>query len=191
VLNIYEKVFAEFPDISDTRFRIEHAQHLSGADISRFGSLGVIASMQAIHMSSDRPWAIDRLGEERINEGAYVWQKLISSGARIINGTDVPVEPINTFANFYAAVTRKTLGGSPSGGYEPDQKMTREQALRSCTIDAAFGEFSENKKGSIEPGKYADLAVLTKDIMTIPEEEILSSGIVMTILGGEIVFEKQ
>ncbi|HLF33384.1 MAG TPA: amidohydrolase family protein [Cyclobacteriaceae bacterium] len=191
VLNIYEKSFAEFPDISDTRFRIEHAQHLSGTDISRFGSLGVIASMQAIHMSSDRPWAIDRLGEARIKEGAYVWQKLLLSGARIVNGTDVPVEPANTFANFYAAVTRKALNGSPAGGYEPDQKMTREQALRSCTIDAAFGEFAENKKGSIEPGKYADLTVLSKDIMSIPEEEILSTEVVMTILDGEIVFEKQ
>jgi hypothetical protein len=189
VLNIYEKSFLEDPEAIDPRFRIEHAQHLSPEDIPRFAKLKVIASMQTIHMSSDRPWAINRLGEKRIREGAYVWQKLLSAGTVIMNGTDVPVEPINPIANFYAAVTRKTLKGTPEGGYEPDQKMSREQALRSCTLNNAYGEFSEDKKGSIEPGKFADLTILSDDLMTIPENRILSTKVVMTIINGEIAYQ--
>ncbi|WP_430905301.1 amidohydrolase family protein, partial [Maribacter flavus] len=96
---------------------------------------------QALHLSSDRPWAIDRLGEKRIKEGAYMWQVLLKSGIPVVNGTDVPVEPLNPFASFYASVTRKTLEGNPEGGYEPAQKMTLEQALRSYTLDAAYGAF--------------------------------------------------
>ena len=142
-------------------------------------------------MSSDRPWAIDRLGEERILEGAYVWQKLLQSGARIVNGTDVPVEPLSPIACFYASVSRKTLEGLPPGGYEPDQKMSRVEALRSYTIDAAFGAFEENLKGSIEPGKLADFTVFSKDIMNIPEEDILSAEIYMTIVDGKILFKRQ
>jgi len=191
VLNIYEKAFREVPEAHDPRFRIEHAQHLSEKDIPRFVTLGVIPSMQAIHMSSDRPWAINRLGEARIKEGAYAWQKLLNTGAGIINGTDVPVEPINPIACFYASVTRKTLQGTPPEGYEPDQKMTRDQALRSYTINAAYGEFNENKKGSIEVGKLADLTVLSKDIMAIPEDEILSTDVIFTIVNGKIAFEKK
>jgi predicted amidohydrolase YtcJ len=191
VLNIYEKAFQEVPGATDPRFRIEHAQHLSEKDIPRFKSLGVIPSMQAIHLSSDRPWAIDRLGEVRIKEGAYAWQKLIQTGVKIINGTDVPVEPINPIACFYASVTRKTLQGNPPEGYEPDQKMTREQALQSYTINSAYGEFSENKKGTIEVGKLADLTVLSKDIMTVPEDEILSTAVSVTIINGKIVYERK
>ena len=126
---------------ADHRFRIEHAQHLHPDDIPRFAELNVIPAMQAVHMSSDRPWAIDRLGEKRIKEGAYMWQALLKSGVPIINGTDVPVEPINPIASFYASVSRKTLKGTPEGGYEPDQKMTRTQALKSYTLDAAYGAF--------------------------------------------------
>jgi predicted amidohydrolase YtcJ len=190
VLNQYEKAFREIDTpSSDLRFRIEHAQHLDAADIPRFGKLGVIASMQSIHMSSDRPWAIDRLGPERIAEGAYVWQKLLQSGARIVNGTDTPVEPINPIACFYAAVTRKTLEGEPEGGYEADQKMTREQALRSYTLDAAYAAFEEDVKGSIKPGKLADFTVFSRDIMTVPEDSILDTRVVMTIVGGKVVYE--
>ncbi|MDV3309745.1 MAG: amidohydrolase [Cyclobacteriaceae bacterium] len=190
VLNQYEKAFRETNTPSEElRFRIEHAQHLDAADIPRFGKLGVIASMQSIHMSSDRPWAIDRLGPERIAEGAYVWQKLLQSGARIVNGTDTPVEPINPIACFYAAVTRKTLEGEPEGGYEPDQKMTREQALRSYTLDAAYAAFEEDVKGSIEPGKLADFTVFSRDIMTVPEDSILNTHVEMTIVGGNVVYE--
>jgi len=187
VLDRYQRAFNMYPDLAeDARFRIEHAQHLSAPDIPRFAELGVIAAMQAIHLSSDRPWAIDRLGKERIIEGAYVWQKLLQSGAIIVNGSDVPVEPLDPLASFYASITRKTLDGEPEGGYEPDQKMTREQALRSYTLDAAYGAFEENIKGSIEVGKLADFAVFSEDIMEIPEDEILETDVVYTIVDGEV-----
>ena len=191
VLDIYERAFNDFPDAArDHRFRIEHAQHLHPEDIPRFGELGVIPSMQAIHMSSDRPWAIDRLGKKRIEDGAYVWQKLLETGARIVNGTDAPVEPISAIASFYASVSRQTLAGTPSGGYEADQKMSREQALRSYTLDAAYGAFEEDIKGSIEIGKLADFTVLTQDIMSVPDDQILDAEIAYTIVGGEVMFRK-
>lgn len=191
VLDIYEGLFDTYPELAkDHRWRIEHAQHLDSADIPRFGELGVIPSMQAIHLSSDRPWAIDRLGKQRIEEGAYVWQKLIKSGARIINGTDLPVEPLNPIANFYSSVSRKTLAGTPEGGYEPEQKMTRMQALESYTINPAYGSFMEDDKGSIEVGKLADFTIFDKDIMTIPEDEILDTNISMTIVGAKIVYDR-
>lgn len=192
VLNQYEKAFKSTDCLSsDFRFRIEHAQHLHPDDIPRFHDLGVIAAMQAIHLSSDRPWAIDRLGEQRIVEGAYVWQKLLKSGAVVMNGTDAPVEPVNPIDCFYASVTRKTLKGIPPGGFEPDQKMTREQALRSYTLSAAFGAFEENTKGSIEVGKYADLTVFDQDIMSIPEEDILNTKVVMTIVNGVVAYTNE
>jgi predicted amidohydrolase YtcJ len=190
ILDRYETAFKENPSNSDHRFRIEHAQHLDPADIPRFVSLGVIPSMEAIHLSSDRSWAIDRLGEKRIKEGAYMWQTLLKSGAKIVNGTDVPVEPIDPIACFYASVTRKTLAGDPPAGYEPEEKMTREQALRSYTLDAAYGAFQEKEKGSIEPGKLADFTVFSQDVMSIPEEEILKTAIEMTIVDGKIVYKK-
>ena len=189
VLDMYEKAFKENPEAAkDVRFRIEHAQHLSLEDIPRFGQLGVIPAMQAIHMSSDRPWAIDRLGEKRIVDGAYVWQKLLQSGAIIVNGTDAPVEPINPIASFYASVSRKTLKGEPEEGYEPDQKMTRDQALRSYTLHAAYGAFEENIKGSIEVGKVADFTVYSQDLMQVSEEEILNTKIDMTIVNGKVAY---
>jgi predicted amidohydrolase YtcJ len=192
ILDRYETAFKEnAAKAKDHRFRIEHAQHLYPADIVRFVKLGVIASMQAIHLSSDRPWAIDRLGEKRIKEGAYMWQSLLKSGAKVINGTDVPVEPINPIASFFASVTRQTLKSEPEGGYESTEKMTREQALRSYTLDAAFGEFEEGSKGSIEPGKLADFTIFSKDIMTIPDPEILTTEVSMTIMGGKIVYNRE
>jgi predicted amidohydrolase YtcJ len=190
ILDRYETALKENPEANDHRFRIEHAQHLDPADIPRFAALGVIPAMQAIHMSSDRPWAIDRLGEKRIKDGAYMWQTLLKSGAKIINGTDAPVEPLNPIACFYASVTRKTLTGEPEGGYEPEQKMTREQALKSYTMDAAYGAFEEKIKGSIEQGKLADFTVFSKDIMTVPENEILQTEVAMTIVAGKIVYQK-
>ncbi|MEM9339906.1 MAG: amidohydrolase family protein [Bacteroidota bacterium] len=192
VLDLYERTFKLYPENApkEPRFRIEHAQHFHPNDLPRFAKLGVIPSMQAIHMSSDRPWAIFRLGRKRINGGAYMWQDLLQSGAKIVNGTDAPVEPLNLLAGFYASVSRRTLKGKPKGGYEPDQKMTREQALRSFTLDAAYGAFLEDQTGSIEVGKWADFTVLNKDIMTIDEEEILNTEVVMTIIGGEVVFDK-
>jgi predicted amidohydrolase YtcJ len=192
ILDRYETAFNENKEQSkDHRFRIEHAQHLRPADIPRFGQLGVIPAMQAVHMSSDRSWAIDRLGEKRIKEGAYMWQSLLKSGAVIVNGTDVPVEPINPIASFYASVTRQTLKGEPEGGYEPEEKMTRKQALRSYTLDAAYGAFEENIKGSIAPGKLADFTIFTKDMMTVPDSELLSTEVAMTVLGGKVLYEKK
>jgi predicted amidohydrolase YtcJ len=189
VLNVYEEALPGSTDQPNAlRFRIEHAQHLHPNDIPRFADLGVIPAMQAIHMSSDRPWAIDRLGEQRIVDGAYVWQDLLQSGARIVNGTDAPVEPIDPVACFFASVTRQTLEGQPPGGFEPRQKMTREQALKSYTLDAAFGAFEERIKGSIEVGKYADFTVFSRDIMKVPEEEILQTRVLMTIVNGEAAY---
>ncbi|RAW01434.1 amidohydrolase [Pseudochryseolinea flava] len=192
ILDRYEIAFKEnAAGAKDHRFRIEHAQHLHPNDIARFGQLKVIPAMQAIHMSSDRPWAIDRLGKARIKSGAYMWQALLKSGARIVNGTDAPVEPINPIASFYASVARKTLKGTPPEGYESDQRMTREQALRSYTLDAAYGAFEENIKGSITVGKLADFTVLSQDIMKIEEGKILKTDIVMTIVGGKVVYKRK
>ena len=191
VLDRYESAFTELPQLAtDHRFRIEHAQHLHPEDIPRFAQLKVIPAMQAIHMSSDRAWAIDRLGEQRIKEGAYMWQSLLKSGIPIVNGTDVPVEPLNPIASFYASVTRKTLQGTPDEGYEPAEKMTREQALRSYTLDAAYGAFEEGIKGSITVGKLADFTIYNQDLMKVAEKELLNTKIAMTIFGGEIVYTK-
>jgi predicted amidohydrolase YtcJ len=191
VLDQFEGAFkAKSDKAEDHRFRIEHAQHINGEDIPRFAELGVIASMQGIHMASDRPWAIDRLGLDRILDGAYVWQKLLQSGAKIINGTDAPVEPVDPLPCFYASVTRKTLKGEPEGGYEPDQRMSREEALRSYTLDAAYGAFEENMKGSIEVGKYADFTIFDQDIMTVDPGKIMDSQVMMTIVGGEVKFKR-
>ncbi len=189
ILDRYEAAFKDVPSATtDHRFRIEHAQHLHPDDIPRFAELQVIPAMQAVHMSSDRPWAIDRLGEKRIKEGAYMWQTLLQSGIPIVNGTDVPVEPIDPIASLYASISRKTLKGTPEGGYEPEQKMTREQALRSYTLDAAYGAFEENVKGSITPGKLADFTVYNQDIMTVEEEKFLETKIAMTIFDGQVVY---
>jgi len=172
----------------DHRSRIEHSQHLVPSDIERFSALGVIASIQAIHMSSDRPWAIDRLGKERIETGAYVWRDLLNAGVHIANGTDVPVEPINPIANFYASVARKTLKGLPASGYEIDQKLSREETLKSMTLWNAYAAFEETEVGSISVGKRADMTVTDQNLMTIDESEILATKPVMTIVGGEIVY---
>jgi len=186
VLDIFDALF----DGRDrgVRYRIEHAQHIDPADIPRFGQLGVIASMQGIHMSSDRPWAIDRLGLKRIREGAYMWRSLLDTGAVISNGTDAPVEPVSAIASFYALVSRKTLAGQPEGGYEPEQRLTRYEALKSYTLDAAYSAFEEGIKGSLAPGKWADMVVLDRDILTCPEEEILGAKVLRTLKGGQTVF---
>ncbi|SIS61821.1 amidohydrolase [Belliella pelovolcani] len=191
VLDRYEAAFAKYPEVTDHRFRVEHAQHLHPDDISRFGELGVIAAIQAIHLSSDRPWAIGRLGAKRIKDGAYVWQKLLGSGAVISNGTDAPVEPVDALPSFYASVSRKTLKMTPEGGYEPDQKLTRDQALKSYTLAGAYAEFEEDFKGSIKVGKAADFTVFDQNIMEIPENEILNTKVMMTVVGGKIVFKAE
>jgi predicted amidohydrolase YtcJ len=191
ILDRYEAAFKELPgQTGNHRFRIEHAQHLHPEDIPRFAALGVIPAMQAIHLSSDRPWAIDRLGEKRIKEGAYMWQALLQSGIPVVNGTDVPVEPLDPVASLYASITRKTLKGTPEEGYEPAQKMTREQALKSYTLDAAYGAFEEEIKGSITQGKLADFTIYNQDLMTVPEEDFLDTEVVMTVFGGKVVYRK-
>ncbi len=187
VLNIYEETFKAYPEKKDLRWRIEHSQHLHPDDIPRFGQLGVIASMQGIHCTSDGPWVIKRLGEKRAEEGAYVWQKLMKTGAVICNGTDAPVEDVNPIACYYATVSRKTWEGSL---FYPDQRMSRMEALRSYTINGAFASFQEDILGSLTPGKLADIAVLSKDIMTVPEEEIPTAEVLYTIVGGKIVYQK-
>jgi predicted amidohydrolase YtcJ len=187
VLNIYESVFREHPEKKDLRWRVEHAQHLSAADIPRFGQLGVIAAMQAIHCTSDAPYVLLRLGPKRAEEGAYVWQKLMKSGAIVANGTDAPVEDVSPIACYYAAVSRRLKDGSV---FFPDQRMSREEALRSYTWNNAYAAFEENVKGSLEPGKLADITVLSKDILTVPEDQIPATDVKYTIVGGKVMFQQ-
>jgi predicted amidohydrolase YtcJ len=186
VLNVYEDTFKKNnKNGKDLRWRIEHAQHLSAADIPRFGQLGVIASMQGIHCTSDAPWVEPRLGAARAAEGAYVWQKLMKSGAIVTNGTDAPVEDVDPIASYYASVTRKAKDGKVFYG---DQKMSRLEALRSYTLNNAYAAFEEDLKGSLSPGKLADITVLTKDITVVPDEEIRSAKVAYTIVGGKVVY---
>jgi predicted amidohydrolase YtcJ len=187
VLNIYEETFRRHAGKNgkDLRWRIEHAQHLSAADIPRFGRLGVIASMEGIHCTSDAPYVLARLGPKRAEEGAYVWQSLLKSGAIIANGTDAPVEDVDPIPSFYASVSRKVKDGSV---FYPNQRMTRMQALRSYTLDAAYAGFEDSIKGSLTPGKLADITVLSRDIMTVPEDQIPSARVVYTIVGGKVQY---
>jgi hypothetical protein len=187
VLNIYESIFREHPAQTGLRWRIEHAQHLSAADIPRFAQLGVIAAMQAIHCTSDAPYVLLRLGAQRAEEGAYVWQKLMKSGAIVGNGTDAPVEDVSPIACYYAAVSRKLKDGKV---FYPDQRMSREEALKSYTWNNAYAAFEEKIKGSLEPGKLADITVLSRDILTIPEDQIPSTDVVYTIVGGKVMFQR-
>jgi len=187
VLNAYEDTFKKNNrNGQDLRWRIEHAQHLNAADIPRFGQLGVIAAMQGVHCTSDAPWVEPRLGAKRAEEGAYVWQKLMKSGAVVGNGTDTPVEDVDPIASYYASVTRKAKDGKVFYG---DQRMSRLEALRSYTINNAFAAFEEDIKGSLSIGKLADITVLTKDITTVPDDEILQAKVAYTIVGGKIVYK--
>jgi predicted amidohydrolase YtcJ len=190
VLNIYEEIFKKNPDKTDLRWRVEHAQHLHPNDIPRFAQLGVIPAMQGVHATSDGPWIPKRLGDERARTGAYMWRSLISSGSIIANGTDTPVEDIDPIASFYSSVSRYMP--PPEGKkFYPEQAMTREEALRSYTIWNAYAAFEENEKGSIVPGRLADIVVLSKDIMTIPEEEIPNARVDLTILGGKVKYRRE
>lgn len=186
-LNIFERAFNANPSKRGLRWRIEHAQHLSLPDIPRFGQLGVIASMQGIHCTSDAPYVIDRLGARRAEEGAYVWQKLMKSGAVVSNGTDAPVEDVDPIANYYATVTRRTRDGKV---FYPDQRMSRMEALKSYTFNGAYAAFEEASRGSLAVGKLADMTVLSQDITTIPEEEIPATTVIYTIVGGKVLYRK-
>jgi predicted amidohydrolase YtcJ len=186
-LNIFEQTFQAHPEKKDLRWRVEHAQHINAADIPRFGQLGVIAMMQGIHCTSDAPYVLLRLGAKRAEEGAYVWQKLMKSGAIVGNGTDAPVEDVSPLASYYASVSRKLKDGTV---FYPDQRMSRMEALKSYTVNNAYAAFEEKTKGSLEAGKLADITVLSRDILTIPEDEIPATDVVYTIVGGKVAFDR-
>jgi predicted amidohydrolase YtcJ len=186
-LDLYERLLAEEDGRSGLRWRVEHAQHLHPDDIPRFAELGVIASMQGIHCTSDGPWVPQRLGDLRAAQGAYVWRSLLDSGATVSNGTDAPVEDVDPIPNFHALVTRETASGER---FHPEQRMTRIEALRAYTINAAYAAFEEEVKGSLAPGKLADVTVLSEDILTVPEEKILDAKVLYTIVGGEVLYSR-
>jgi predicted amidohydrolase YtcJ len=186
-LDAFESALRRVPR-ADHRFRIEHAQVLSPQDIPRFAKLGVIPSMQATHQTSDMRWAETRVGPDRIR-GAYAWRSLLNTGVVIPNGTDFPVEEVNPLLTFHAAVTRQDPANSPAGGWYPDQKMTREEALQSMTIWPAYAGFQESVLGSLTPGKYADFVILDRDIMRVPDTEILGTRVISTWIGGKRVYE--
>ena len=183
VLDVYERAFAGVEGAREVRWRIEHAQHLDPADVPRFARLGVVASMQAVHCTSDGPWVPARLGEERARTGAYVWRSLIDSGAVVTNGTDAPVEDVDPLATFVSAVTRRMKDGKR---FHPEQCTTRMEALRAATILNAYAAFEEDLKGSLEPGKLADVVVLSKDILTCDEAELARARVLKTIVGGKV-----
>ncbi len=186
-LDIFERVFATAGGNTERRWRIEHAQHLHPDDIPRFSELGVIASMQAVHATSDGPWVPDRLGDKRSEEGAYVWKKLLQSGAVVVNGTDAPVEDVSPIESYYSTISRRLSDGTV---FYPNQRLSRMEALKTYTLNAAYAAFEEDLKGSITPGKLADITVLSKDILTIPEEEIPTTEVLYTIVGGEVAYRK-
>ena len=188
VLNLYQRTFAKYPRDESRRWRIEHAQHLHPEDIPRFGQLGVIAAMQGIHCTSDAPFVGLRLGQRRAATGAYMWRDLLDAQTIIANGTDAPVEDVSPLASFHASVARQTVSGV---AFFPEQAMTRQEALRSYTLDAAFAAFEEDIKGSLTPGKLADLVVLSKNIMTCPAHEILNAKVDMTVIDGRLVYQRE
>ena len=185
--DIFDEAFKANPGKKDLRWRVEHAQHLDPADIPRFGKLGVIASMQGVHCTSDAPYVRARLGDARAEEGAYVWQKLMQSGAVVTNGTDAPVEDVDPIASYHSTVSRALTDGSV---FYPAQRMSRADALKSYTLNGAYAAFEENSKGSLKVGKYADMIVLSQDITTVPENEILRTQVLYTIVGGRIRYER-
>ncbi len=188
VLDAYEQALKENP-ASGHRFRIEHAQVVAPDDFPRFAALGVLPSMQPTHATSDMYWAEDRVGPERV-KGAYAWQKFLKTGSIIPCGSDFPVEEINPMLGFYAAITRKDPHGWPENGWFPEQCMTREEVLRGFTIWAAYAAFQDDILGSIETGKLADMVVLSKDILTVAPQEILTTVPVYTIIGGKVKYNK-
>jgi len=188
-LDAFEKLSADFPD-NPGRHRIEHAQVLDPADIQRFARLDIIAAMQPTHASSDMYWAVDRLGGER-SRGAYAWRSLLDSGATLAFGSDFPVEEVNPMLGIYAAVTRQDTQGWPEGGWYPDQRVSRKEAIRAFTLHAAFAGFMEEDIGSLEVGKRADFIVLDRDIMEVPVGEIFQIVVEQTWLDGKPVFVRE
>jgi len=189
ILNLYEAAWQKAAvDGRPLRWRIEHSQHLDPEDVPRFAELGVIASMQGVHATSDGPWIPSRLGEERSAATSYVWRDLIDSGALVTNGTDAPVEDVSAIASFYSSVSRKMSNGRR---FNPGQAMTREEALASYTINNAIAAFEEDMKGSLTPGKLADIVVLSQNILTVPEDDLPLTRVEMTIVGGEIRYRSE
>jgi len=188
VLDAYASALKAAPDTHDPRLRIEHAQVLAPEDIPRFARLGVIPSMQPTHATSDMKWAEARLGPERI-KGAYAWRSVLDTGVHLPLSSDFPGETLNPFYGVYAAITRQDPEGNPPGGWYPEQRLTLDEALRGYTTEAAFAEFEENDKGSIEKGKLADLTVISQDVTRVAPKEILSIHVVKTFVGGKLVYE--
>ena len=186
-LDLFERAFRATSGAEDLRWRIEHAQHLHPDDIPRFAELGVIASMQGTHATSDGSWVPDRLGDRRSEEGAYVWQRLLAAGVVVSNGTDAPVEDVSPIASYYATVSRRLGDGTV---FYEDQRLSRLDALRTLTINAAFAAFEEHLKGSLTPGKLADITVLSRNILAVPEDEILATEVVYTIVGGRVMYRR-
>jgi hypothetical protein len=187
-LDIYERVWKKMGvDGKPLRWRIEHSQHIDPADVPRFGALGVIASVQAIHGTSDGPWIPTRLGEDRARITTQPWRDLINTGALVTNGTDVPVEPIDPIACYYSSVSRMMINGKR---ITPEQSMTREEGLAAYTLNNAIAAFEEDIKGTLTPGKYADLVVLSQDLLTVDEDRIPQTTVDMTIVGGLIKYQR-
>ena len=187
-LDLVERLSEKEPRIRQLRWRSEHAQHLDTADIARFARLGVIASMQGVHCTSDAPFVTKRLGEERARKGAYAWRSLLDAGAVVSNGTDAPVEDVDPLRSFYATVTRRR----PDTGliFYPEQALTRAEAIYSYTMAPAYAAFEEDKKGSLQAGKLADIVVLSNDLLSCPDEEVLRTKVLMTIVGGEVKYRR-
>lgn len=189
MLDLFEKSFQGKSLPSNLRWRIEHAQHIDTSDIPRFAKLGVIASMQGIHCTSDAPFVIKRLGESRAKNGAYAWRSLLQHGAHMANGTDVPVEDVDPIPCFYALVTRKRADTGLA--FFPEQCMTREEALKAYTLWNAYAAFEEKEKGSLTTGKLADITILDKNLLTCRESDILKTKVKYTIVGGKIKFQNK
>ena len=189
VLDAFQETFQKVPEGRKLRNRIEHAQILSAEDLPRLADLGIIASMQPTHCTSDMYWAGERLGEAR-TAGAYAWRTLLNSGARLVCGSDFPVESEEPLRGIYAAVTREDPSGWPEGGWHPEEKLTVQEAIRCFTEDAAYAAFEEDWRGTIEAGKWADFTVLSKDITRIPHDEILTTEVEFTIVGGNVAYRK-
>lgn len=187
-LDLYERVWDRLDvDGSELRWRIEHSQHIDPVDVPRFGALGVIAAVQAIHGSSDGPWIPTRLGDARAKSTSQPWRDLFNTGAIVTNGTDVPVEPIDAIASYYASVSRMMVNGEK---FYPQHAMTREEAIQTYTLNNAIAAFEEDIKGTLTPGKYADIVVLSQDLLTVEESKVPDTQVDYTIVGGKIKYQR-